>query len=172
MAKGCRVEYFILVRCFVYYCSYGIRYTGMKNQMRYIQNLFFDILNDYGQAYIVVRHSENTVIGARGFSAEEKKKGITLVFNQRNYKNLVWSDDGSIRATLGFGVGNKSEKCFLHSDDIMSVFSPDAKIKFDRWDVWEQKDSVMKSNSVSKSGKTESQDEKVVSLDRFRKSKN
>jgi hypothetical protein len=30
----------------------------------------------------------------------------------------------------------------------------------------------MKSNSVSKSGKTESQDEKVVSLDRFRKSKN
>ncbi len=144
----------------------------MKNQMRYIQKLFFDILNDYGQAYIVVRHSENTVIGTRGFSAEEKKKGITLVFNQRNYKNLVWSEDGSIRATLGFGVGNKSEKCFLHSDDIMSVFSPDAKIKFDRWDVWEQKDSVMKSNSVSKSGKTERLDEKVVFLDRFRKSKN
>jgi len=144
----------------------------MKNQMKYLQNLFYDILNDYGQVYIGVKYSENTVIGTRGFSEEERIKGLTLVFNQRNNKNLVWSEDGSIRATLGFGVGNKSEKCFLHSDDIVSIFSPSAKIKFDRWDVWEQKESVMKSNSVSKSVKTESQNEKVVSLDRFRKSKN
>jgi len=151
---------------------YGIRYTGMKNQMKYLQNLFYDILNDYGQVYIVVRHSANTVIGRRGFSEEEKKKGLTLVFTQRNHKNLVWSEDGSIRATLGFGVSNKSEKCFLHSDDIVSVFSPDAKIKFDRWDIWEQKDSVMKSSSVSESGETGIKDNKIVSLERFRKLKN
>jgi len=143
----------------------------MKNQIKYLQNLFYEILNDYGQVYIVVRDSENTVIGTRGFSEEEKKKGLILVFNQRNYKNLVWSDDGSINATLGFGLSNKSEKCFLHSDDIVSVFSPDAKIKFDRWDIWEQKDSVKKSGNVSESVETEIRDEKIVSLDKFRKAK-
>jgi hypothetical protein len=144
----------------------------MKNQMKYLQKLFYDILNDYGQVYIIVRHSDNTVIGTRRFSEEEKEKGLTLIFNQRNHKNLVWSEDGSIRAALGFGMSNKSEKCFLHSDDIMSVFSPDAKIKFDRWDTWEQKDSAMKSNSISESGKADGRHEKIVSLDRFRKSKN
>ena len=143
----------------------------MKNQIKYLQNLFYDILNDYGQVYVVVRYSENTVIGTRGFSEDEKQKGLILVFNQRNYKNLVWSDDGNISSTLGFGLSNRSEKCFLHSDDIMSVFSPDAKIKFDRWDVWEQKDFVMKSGNVSGSGETDNRDNKIVSLDRFRKAK-
>jgi len=143
----------------------------MKNQIKYLQNLFYDILNDYGQVYIVVRYSENTVIGTRGFSEDEKQKGLILVFNQRNYKNLVWSDDGNISSTLGFGLSNRSEKCFLHSDDIMSVFSPDAKIKFDRWDIWEQRDSVMKSGNVSESGETDNRDNKIVSLDRFRKAK-
>ena len=143
----------------------------MKNQIKYLQNLFYDILNDYGQVYVVVRYSENTVIGTRGFSEEEKQKGLILVFNQRNYKNLVWSDDGNISSTLGFGLSNKSEKCFLHSDDIVSVFSPDAKIKFDRWDIWEQKDSVKKSGNVSESVETEIRDEKIVSLDKFRKAK-
>ena len=143
----------------------------MKNQIKYLQNLFYDILNDYGQVYIVVRYSENTVIGTRGFSEEEKQKGLILVFNQRNYKNLVWSDDGNINATLGFGLSNRSEKCFLYSDDIMSVFSPDAKIKLDRWGIWEQRDSVMKSGNVSESGETDNRDNKIVSLDRFRKAK-
>jgi hypothetical protein len=143
----------------------------MKNQMRYLQNLFYDILNDYRKVYVAVRHSENTVIGMRGFSDEEKKKGLILVFNQGNYKNLAWTEDGSIKATLGFGAGNKPEKCFIHADDIVSVFSPDAKIKLDRWDAWEQREPAMKSSSASKSGDKNLGNEKIVSLDRFRKRK-
>jgi hypothetical protein len=143
----------------------------MNNQLRYLRNLFHDILNDYGQVYIVVKHSENTVIGMRGFSDEEKKKGLILVFNRRNYTNLVWTEDGSIQATLGFGSGNRSEKCYLYTDDIVSVFSPDAKIKFDRWDVLEQGNPAMESRSASKSGGASLRNEKIVSLDRFKKSK-
>jgi hypothetical protein len=139
--------------------------------MRYLQNLFYDILNDFGKVYVAVRHSENTVIGMRGFSDEEKKKGLILVFSQRNYKNLVWTEDGSIKATLGFGAGNKPEKCFIYADDIISVFSPDAKIKFDRWDVGEQEDPAVTSDNASKSGEKNLRNEKVVSLERFRKRK-
>ena len=143
----------------------------MKNQLRYLQNLFYDILNDYGKVYIVVKHSENTVIGMRGFSEEEKKKGVVLVFSQKNYKDLIWSGDGSIQATLGFGMSNKPEKCFLYADDIVSVFSPDAKIKCDRWEAWDQAETDKKSNSVSESGGKKTRDDKVVSLDRFRRTK-
>jgi hypothetical protein len=56
----------------------------MKNQIKYLQNLFYDLLNDYGQVYLVVKYSENTKIGNRGFTEEEKKKGLALeIFNQK-----------------------------------------------------------------------------------------
>lgn len=143
----------------------------MKNQMRYFHNLFDDILSDYGRVCIVVRHSEKTVIGKRGFTDDEKKKGMILVFNQSNCKNLSWGEDGSIHATLGFGLTNKAEKCFIHADDIVSVFSPDAKIKCDRWDIWEKKDGENISSGGRGSGEPQSADGKVVSLERFRKSR-
>ena len=47
----------------------------MKNQIKYLQNLFYDLLNDYGRVYIIVKHSERTSLGKRGFSDEEKEKG-------------------------------------------------------------------------------------------------
>ncbi|MBM4128973.1 MAG: hypothetical protein FJ243_02505 [Nitrospira sp.] len=107
----------------------------MKNQIRYFQNLFYDLLNDYGRVYVVVKYSYRTTIGNRGFTGEEKEKGLVLVFNQMNYKNLQWTDEGSIVATLGFGVTNKPENCFLYFDDIVALYSPDAKVIFDRWDM-------------------------------------
>ena len=143
----------------------------MKNQSKYLQTLFYEILNDYGKVYLAVRHSEDTMIGMRGFTDEEKKKGLVLVFTQKNCRDLIWSDDGGIRVTLGFGSGNKPEKCFIHADDIVSVFSPDAKVKLDRWDIWDQQDAATKSDTVPRARSTESRDGKVVSLDRFRKSK-
>lgn len=143
----------------------------MKNQLKYIQALFYEILNDFGKVYIAVRHSENTMIGTRGFSDEEKKKGLVLVFTQKNCGDLMWSDDGSIQATLGFGAGNKPEKCFIHADDVVSVFSPDAKVRLDRWDIWDRQDAATKSDGVSESRQTGSGDGKIVSLDRFRRSK-
>lgn len=142
----------------------------MKTQMKYLQDLFFDILNDFGRVYVVIKHSENTIIGARGFSDEEKKQGMVLVFNHRNCRNLVWSENGSMQVTLGFGAGNKTEKCFIYADDIVSVFSPDAKIKLDRWDIWERADLDRESDVESEFGR-KTQSDKVVPLDKFRKSK-
>ncbi len=140
----------------------------MKTQIKYLQHLFYELLNDYGQVYIVVKSSESTDIGNRGFTDEEKKSGLILVFNERNHKSLQWTEDGSITTTLGFGSNNRPEKCFLHSDDIVSVFSPSAKIRFDRWDMWDVNDQAEESRPPEEKkhcGK------KVVSLDRFRKTK-
>ena len=143
----------------------------MKNQVKYLQELFYELLNDYSRVYIAVRYSENSKIGNRGFTEEEKKQGIILVFNQTNHKTLQWTDDGSITTTLGFGHGNKPEKCFFHFDDVVSVFSPDAQVRFDRWDMWEQESSVEKPEGASISDEHEEQHGKVVSLDKFRKTK-
>jgi len=137
----------------------------MKNQLKYLQYLFYELLNDYGQVYVVIKYSENSSIGNRGFTEEEKQKGLILTFNQRNHKNLQWTEEGSVITALGFGSNNKPEKCFLYFDDIVSVFSPYAKIRFDRWDMWDMKDQA----EVPEEKKLP--DENVVSLDRFRKTK-
>ena len=142
----------------------------MKNQIKYLQNLFYDLLNDYGQVYIVIRYSENSDIGNRGFTEEEKKKGIVLIFNPRNHKNLQWTEEGSIIAALGFGANNKPEKCFLHFDDIVSVFSPYAKVRFDRWDIWDAS-LTRESGDPNRPKSKKTSDDNVVSLDRFRKTK-
>lgn len=140
----------------------------IKNQIKYLQHLFYELLADYGQVYLVIKYSENSSIGNRGFTDEEKKKGLVLIFNQRNHKNLHWTEEGSIMATLGFGGNNKPEKCFLHLDDIVAVFSPYAKIRFDRWDMWEDQE---KPETPGVPTEKKAQDEKVVSLDLFRKAK-
>ncbi len=143
----------------------------MKNQLKYLQNLFYDMMNDYGRVFVVVKQSERTVIGSRGFTDEEKENGLVLAFNSKNYKTLQWTEDGSIVTTLGFGSNNKVENCFLHSDDIISVYSPDAKIKFDRWDMLETKDSLPEPQKIQNDKKDAVTKGKIVSLDSFRKIK-
>ncbi|MFH1014996.1 MAG: hypothetical protein V1762_03655 [Nitrospirota bacterium] len=143
----------------------------MKNQLKYLQNLFYDTMNDYGRVFVVVKQSERTVIGSRGFTDEEKENGLVLAFNSKNYKTLQWTEDGSIVTTLGFGSNNKVENCFLHSDDIISVYSPDAKIKFDRWDMLETKDALPESQKIRNDKKDAVTKGKIVSLDSFRKVK-
>ncbi len=143
----------------------------MKNQLKYLQNLFYDMMNDYGRVFVVIKQSERTVIGNRGFTDEEKENGLVLAFNSKNYKTLQWTEDGSIVTTLGFGSNNKVENCFLHSDDIISVYSPDAKIKFDRWDMMETKDSLSESQKIRNDKKDAVTKGKIVSLDSFRKIK-
>jgi hypothetical protein len=138
----------------------------MKNQIRYLQSFFYDILNDYGRVFTLIRHSERTVIGKRGFTEEEKEKGIILVFNNQNHKSLQWAEDGSITATLGFGPGNSGEKCYIHCDDIMVVFSPDARVRLDRWDNADTSEAAGTGVEPEKVP-----DQKIVSLDRFRKPK-
>ncbi|MEK7742569.1 MAG: hypothetical protein AAB273_02865 [Nitrospirota bacterium] len=143
----------------------------MKNQLKYLQNLFYDMMNDYGRVFVVIKQSERTMIGSRGFTDEEKENGLVLAFNSKNYKTLQWTEDGSIVTTLGFGSNNKVENCFLHSDDIVSVYSPDAKIKFDRWDMMETKDSLSEPQKIRNDKKDAVTKGKIVSLDSFRKIK-
>lgn len=129
------------------------------------------MMNDYGRVFVVIKQSERTMIGSRGFTDEEKENGLVLAFNSKNYKTLQWTEDGSIVTTLGFGSNNKVENCFLHSDDIVSVYSPDAKIKFDRWDMMETKDSLSESQKIRNDKKDAVTKGKIVSLDSFRKIK-
>jgi hypothetical protein len=140
----------------------------MKSQLKYLQNLFYDLLNDFGRVYVVVKYSDNTTIGNRGFTEEEKKNGLVLIFNLKNHKNLQWNEDGSIITALGFGAANRSEKCYLHADDIVSIFSPDARVKYDRWDI---RNTAGQSEARKVSEEEKSEEEKIVSLDRFRKTK-
>jgi hypothetical protein len=143
----------------------------VKKQIKYLQNLFYDLLNDYGQVYMVVKFSDKTVVGNRGFTEEEKAKGLVLVFNRQNHKNLQWTEDGSVIATLGFGTGNRPEKCFFYCDDIASVFSAAAGVKFDIWNVAHDEGRPETSEGPVTSGKEKARDQKIVSLDRFRKTK-
>jgi hypothetical protein len=142
----------------------------MTNQIKYLRNLFYDLLNDYGRALVVVRYSEQTIIGARGFTEEEKEKGLVLVFNSRNHKNLQWTEDGGIVAALGFGANNRIENCFIHNEDIVSVFSPDAKVKFDRWDIWDAR-KAQESEKSMEYEREKYTEERIVSLEDFRKTK-
>ncbi len=144
----------------------------MKNQIKYLQNLFYDLLNDYGRVYIIVKYSDRTTLGNRGFTDEEKEQGLILVFTGKNHKTIQWTEDGSILVSLGFGNNNKPENCFLHCDDIVAVYSPDAKIKFDRWDMLSMEDSSAESRHVKGSQQRSLGDKrKIVSLDNFRKAK-
>jgi len=135
----------------------------MKKQVKYLQNLFYDLLNDYGKVFIVVKYSDRTIIGERGFTEEEKEKGILLAFNRRNHRNLQWTKDGSIVAALGFGVNNKPENCFLHCDDIVSIYSPDAKVIFERWDAEDFPEESKKRKRPIEGN--------IISLDRFKEQK-
>jgi hypothetical protein len=143
----------------------------MKKQIKYLQNLFYDLLNDYGQVYMVVKFSDKTNVGNRGFTEEEKAKGLVLVFNRKNHKNLQWTEEGSVTAMLGFGTGNRPEKCFFYFDDIVSVFSPAAGVRFDIWNVAGDEVNNETPGVPSVPGKEKTRYQKIVSLDRFRKAK-
>lgn len=73
-----------------------------------------------GRVFIVARYSENVVIGNRGFTDDERKNGIVLVFNTS--MNFTWDDSG-IFSTLVFGTS--PQKCFIPTDDIVAIYSPE-----------------------------------------------
>ncbi|MEW6067586.1 MAG: hypothetical protein AB1610_04770 [Nitrospirota bacterium] len=137
----------------------------MKSQIKYLQNLFYELLNDYGRVFVIVKYSEHTIIGKRGFTDEEKEKGIVLVVNNKNHKNLQWTEDGGIAITLSFGANNRTENCFLHCDDIVALYSPDAKVKFERWDILNMENLTRKPEVSQK----ESFNKKIIPLDNYRK---
>lgn len=89
------------------------------------KHIFFELLDLAGRVFVLVGHSDDVLIGERGFLPEEKEKGLILVFNRK--MNFEWTAQG-ISATLGFG--SKNEKCFIPSENILTVFSPDLNAQF------------------------------------------
>ena len=105
----------------------------MKKQVQYLQKLFYDIWNDFGRVYLIVRYSDNTVIGKRGFTDEEKKQGLVLVFNDKTSTALNWDGEGNLSCVLAFGT--RKEDVSIHHDDLLGLFSPDAGVQFSRNDI-------------------------------------
>lgn len=135
----------------------------MKKQVEYLQRLFYDLWNDFGSVYILVRYSDRTVIGRRGFSDEEKQRGLVLVFNNRTNNSLEWDEDGNMSCVLAFGT--RREDVFIHHDDIVSVFSPEAGVQFVRADMGQG------TGPETRKDDQEETDAQVVSLSRFRQKK-
>jgi len=89
------------------------------------KEVFYRLLEMAGRIFIVVRYSENVIIGNRGFTQDEKKNGIVLVFNKG--MNFVWDDPG-ITSSLVFGTS--PQKCFIPADDIVAIYSPELDSQF------------------------------------------
>ena len=105
----------------------------MKKQVEYLQQLFYDIWNDFGSVYLLVKYSSRTSIGKRGFTEEEMKQGLVLVFNNKTNNKLEWDAEGNLICVLGFGA-RKEEVC-IHHDDLLGVFSREAGVQFLRSDT-------------------------------------
>lgn len=92
--------------------------------MRAIDELKRDVFCRFvdlaGRAYIHIRYSGAVRLGRRGFVGDERESGLVLVLNSK--MNFTWDEDG-IRATLLFGTA--PEKCFIPSDDIIAIYSPE-----------------------------------------------
>ncbi len=134
----------------------------MKKQVAYLQRLFYDIWNDFGSVYLLVRYSGNTTIGTRGFTEEEKKQGLVLVFNNKTSNVLDWDAEGNIACVLVFGA--RREDIFIHHDDLLGVFSPEAGVQFLRNDTGKEPGST----HAEETGGDKRQ---VVSLNDFKKQK-
>ncbi len=139
----------------------------MKKQIEYLQRLFYDIWNDFGSVYLLVRYSGRTIIGRRGFTDEEKKKGLVLVFNNKTNNKLEWDDEGNMSCILAFG-GSK-EDVSIHHDDLLGVFSPDAGIQFLRTDAGNEQ-PVPESEPQKKTADVTAGSQ-IVSLTDFKKRK-
>lgn len=89
------------------------------------KTIFYKILDMAGRVFIMVKHSNDIIIGKRGLTEDEKKNGIVLVFN--NTMNFTWDDYG-ISGTLIFGT--IPQECYIPADDIIIINSPELNAQF------------------------------------------
>jgi hypothetical protein len=135
----------------------------MKKQVEYLQKLFYDMWNDFGSVYLLVKYSGRTRIGKRGFTEEEKKQGLVLVFNNKTNAKLDWDAEGNLVCVLAFGT--RKEDVNIYHDDLLGVFSPEAGVQFLRSDM---------SNEPAASPDTETghgDTDQVISISTFKKRK-
>ncbi len=83
------------------------------------------MLDMAGRVFIVAQYSENVLIGNRGFTEDERKNGIVLVFNKS--MSFSW-DDAGISSSLVFGTS--PQKCFVPAEDIVAIYSPELNSQF------------------------------------------
>lgn len=133
----------------------------MKKQVEYLQKLFYDLWNDFGKVYLLVRYSGNSVIGKRGFTEGEQKQGLVLVFNNRTNNRMEWDADGNVSCVLAFGA--QREDVYLHHDDLLGVLSPEAGVQFMRSDIGKEQTSGPEAPTADRD------DGNVVSLSSFKK---
>jgi len=138
----------------------------MKKQIAYLQRLFYDLWNDFGSAYVLVRYSERTVIGRRGFTDEEKKNGLVLVFNSKTNNRLEWDGDGNMTCVLAFGATR--EDVSIHHDDLIGLFSPEAGVQFLRTGTAGERSSL---EPETRPAPDRDGDNQIVSLTDFKKRK-
>ncbi|MBI5140882.1 MAG: hypothetical protein HZA20_01665 [Nitrospirae bacterium] len=84
------------------------------------KKVFYEILDIIGRVFVVVRYSDEVMIGSRGFLPEEKESGLVLVFNRR--MNFAWPGD-AIECTLVFGTS--PQQCYIPSAHIVAISSPE-----------------------------------------------
>lgn len=126
------------------------------------KQVFYEMLNLAGRVYIHVQHSEDVVIGDRGFLPEEKERGIVLVLNNR--MEFEWDEEG-ISVNLVFG--STKQKCFIPADQILSIVSPDLSAQFSvSLEERSKESATVESAKKEKAGKGE----KVIKVD-FQKKK-
>jgi hypothetical protein len=135
----------------------------MKKQVAYLQRLFYDLWNDFGSVYLLVKYSERTIIGNRGFTDEEKKQGLILVFNNQTSNRLDWDAEGNVSCVLAFG--RRREDVSIHHDDLFGVFSPEAGVQFVRSDISKEPREAAEAEEERNAGK------QVISMSRYRKKK-
>lgn len=138
----------------------------MNNRLNALKkHIFFEFMHEAGRVFIVVRYSKDVIIGNRGFTEDEKKNGITLVFNSR--MNFSWDDYG-LTAKLVFGT--TPQRCFIPSDNIVAVYSPELMAQFTisphQQHTRDQKTEVHKEEEISFS-----QSENVIKVDFTKKRK-
>ena len=141
----------------------------MKKQVAYLQKLFYDLWNDFGSVYLLLNHSDRTRIGNRGFTEEEKKNGLVLVFNNRTNDTLSWDDEGNLSCVLAFGP--RKEEILIHHDDLRGVVSPEAGVQYLRSDVGTELPKTTKPEPAKAPEDVPEAKKHIVSLSRFKEQK-
>ena len=138
----------------------------MKKQVKYLQQLFYDIWNDFGSVFVLVKYSGATRIGKRGFTEDEMKKGLILVFNNKTNNALEWDAEGNLSCVLAFG--SRKEDVYVHHDDLLGVFSSEAGVQFLRSDMGTEPASTPENDAVrTDAGRGDAG--QVVSISSFKK---
>jgi hypothetical protein len=89
------------------------------------KKVFFDLMELAGRVFIVIRYSDEVMIGDRGFIGQEMETGLTLIFSSS--MRFLWEGD-FIEARLSFN--NRVQKCIIPADNIIAIYSPELNTHF------------------------------------------